>query len=148
MFLIRGSTTHEARTTYLVPDDELTVRHVRMHKPTGRVLGGLFTEVEAAGEDRTRLELSAPRENGNTVNAYGQRGQGLRYFTVAKCDVKKHVRKLASGDEAIVVSIDAHIAELHAQLREARRERAEFIKDAWRRAGKVLPLDLEERIES
>jgi hypothetical protein len=55
-FLLKASHPKRGRNSVLTTDD-LQVQFRRKVKPTGRKVGGLFTEVADAGVDRKRFEL-------------------------------------------------------------------------------------------
>jgi hypothetical protein len=147
MYLIRVGHKPDTRNTYLVPEDELRVSYPIVHRDTGRMIGGLFREVERDGIDKSQLELSGLVRNGHTTNPFGHEAR-YRYHRLRKSAVRNHVRVVPPEVQAELRGYDVVIDELKAQLREKRRERAEFVKGMWRRCRKVSLLDLEDKIEA
>lgn len=153
VYLIRATGTADPRVTWTVPADELRVRHGRKHRPveTRQSPIGPITRVEDAGEDRRLLEVSTAWESDEGPRPrYRVAGGGRRRMsaTLRKSELKTHVRALAPEDVEGLEQIDAAIADLNAESRRLHAAREELVKVAWRRARKVLPMDLEDRIEA
>lgn len=144
-YLIRGSVNGARKDTYLVPEEDLIVRYQARFRPTGRRLGGIFTEVSLAEADRTSFMLSG--REGRARNAHGA-ARSYRHHIVAKADLRAVVRILTGPQEEAVAAIDAEIEVLAEQVKAARERRAEFLAKAWRSATPASVLDFDDLAEA
>lgn len=122
--------------------DELRVAFDRKLRPTGRVIGGLFREVEAAGDDRQRVNLRTPNE------VYAHRADGRIFGTSRELATHLHigkvdevVRRVAESDVAAIREVDRQIAYLEATLAIERERREGLVKAAFRRGRKFYAGD-------
>lgn len=126
-----------------IPDEQLRVRHVVLHKPTGRRIGGVFTEVERAGVDSKRVELTA-KERGSW-----RRGNGgdlsSPYPRFAVSDTRNHVRRLREQESEALMLLDSEIMALQERIRHLRGERDRAVRQAFSRGHKVTQAELVKR---
>lgn len=119
--------------------DELGVRFPTVHRATGRLIGGMFTEVEQAGVDEQRLEIVAR----DPIADHGLSGvrSGWNRLTIVRSAeaVRKHIRRLREDDDMTILAIDAEIEGYKLKIREARERRKTAVKAAWKR-GEDVPL--------
>lgn len=148
MYVLRLNLGRERGVRYgTSPEDGgVFIQFVRKHKPTGRRIGGLFTEVKQVGWDKSRVNVTWRSSQERTlINDHGQRGlyPGNTHFRLL--DRHQHIRRLTPQDEGLLRQKDRLIAEREADLKRMREERAELFKTAWRRAEKVPIYELEDQ---
>ena len=131
-FIIKPPRTkgfRQARTA-----DELTdVRFARRVRDTGRTLGGLFREVEDAGENEQIINVYA-RES---LTLEGSKSAVRITIGRSQDWVDKTIRRLRPQDLTEVAEIDESIESLRQQLRELKQRRRFTLESAWKRAAKV-----------
>jgi hypothetical protein len=144
-FLLKASHPKRGRNSVLTADD-LQVRFPRKHKPTGRRIGGLFTEVTDAGVDRKRLELY-PRDgrtgDGRPAHAAWARNEA----GASGADLKRTIRRLRPQEAEQLAAIDARLEEAKRVLGEIRDERDEAVRKAFAKGHVVTVAELTEMAE-
>lgn len=134
--------------TRYVQVGRLVARRVEINKPTGKTLGGLFTEVKGTGRYRPDvLCLHATRDE--TVDGFGRRAyDGLReHVGRSAAGVKAVVRRIRPQEAAELARIDEDIAEVQERLETLRRQRREALASAWQRAHVVRLADVEALVD-
>lgn len=135
----RGSKTVRAQK---FTTDELVTAYVRKHRATGRVLGGLFTEVEDAGIDRSRVEIC---RHESSRDAMGHQRR-MPYCAAAPIELSRdHVRAITDADQEQLDALDVEIERLREAMRAVRLQRQELLDAAWRRGDKVYAGEIVER---
>lgn len=118
--------------------EELAAHFQSINRPTGRKLGGLFTEVERVGHDENVLELFPKGDE--YLRASGTKGYRVWITIRRSADaLHKKVRRLRDADAAAIATVDAEIADLQRQIRERRALRATIVRRAWAK-GQQVPL--------
>jgi hypothetical protein len=144
-FLLKASHPKRGRNSVLTTDD-LQVRFRHKVKPTGKQIGGLFTEVTDAGVDRKHLELY-PRE--------GRTGDGRRAHSpwarneadATGAGVKQVLRRLRPQEAEQLAAIDARLEEAKRALDEIRDERDEAVRGAFSKGHVVTVSELTQMAE-
>jgi hypothetical protein len=122
-FLLKASHPKRGRNSVLTADD-LQVQFGRKFKPTGRQIGGLFTEVTGAGVHRKRFELYPP--DGRTGDGRPAHPPWARNEAAATgADVKRVIRRLRPQEAEQLAAIDVRLEEAKRVLDEIRDERDE-----------------------
>jgi hypothetical protein len=124
-----------------VTDDGLMVRYTATLK-TKRVVAGMFREVEQVGVDKSTVDVTFKKDTERRAD--GTVGFHPNYDRFRLLDRNSHIRVMRPDDIIGIEARDAGIDDLKRQLAEARRNREDHIRQAWRRAFKVDLATLEE----
>lgn len=124
--------------------EDFTARYPERLKPTGRKLGGVFTEVEADGVDKNRVEIRLT----DAVSPAGhERTVSLARWTFPIKGSRDVIREMRPDDAKKLAEIDERLTAKLAEVHAIRLERADLVKRSFARGGAVLPGDLREMAE-
>lgn len=133
-YLIRSAERRRGRGSVLSAE-EVEVRFARHHRPRRDL--GFAVEIEEAGIDRSRLELSAPKA------LAGDGGPPLRAprseVGASAAALKGELRRLRPQEAEGIEALDGEIAELVAELAALRASRDEALRRAFSK-GHVVTL--------
>lgn len=141
MFILRAQDRRASKVSHAtIGEEELRVGFSPTYRRK-RTIGGMFVELEQTGIQKSVVDL-AVREardgRGNSWSAFSH----LRVPLLQRHD---HVRRLSEQDEKAIAAADALILTKIAEISSLRAARAELVKDAWRRGGKLQINELEDR---
>lgn len=136
-----------AKRPGVMSTDELSVRFPEIMRSTGRLIGGLFREVEGHGVNEQALQVTA-RDARDADGRKGYAGWGNVTIPRSADAVHKHIRRLRDDDDVAILAIDAEIEGYKLKIAEARKRRAEAVKRAWQRGEDVPLRELVDLVES
>lgn len=126
----------------------LSVRFRRLSRDTGRMIGGMFREVEDAGIDENTLQITGFTANG-AKSSKGHAPQRYWHYVRRRLhSVHEQVRVVRAVDETAIAEIDAEIERLRHDIGEQQRLRHEAVVKAWRFGEHVSLPELVEIAES
>lgn len=124
----------------------LSVSQIDEHRPTGRNLGGMFTEVESTG--RKVAGIIRVRTTEGTLDGHGHRREHGTHLKTNAAAVKKELRRVRAEELALIATADAEVEAAEAALKEARSRRAALVAEAWTKAHVVTVKELQEALSN
>lgn len=150
-FLIRTFQPRGAKRSPYVVAEEIAVMFPVIFKKAGRqsTIGGIpINRMESTGRrDRKRLDILV-RKGTTARGIESSRSRDRTQAAATAAGVKQVIRQLRPQEAEMIDAADAEIAELEEQLRFARDNRAEIVRNAWGKAHVVRLAEMRERAET